>query len=238
MPEGYPMISNQGSRTTFTFRFPKFSNSALYDPLITGVSPPATTETVTTTASSTLSATTTPAASTVQGTMDLAVDDCPAFLAQPHVRDALADGIADAAGAGVTSDLIAVIISCQRRLSDTALWRRLPGATAHVDYVISIPPSTGGPVSAASVAGRIGSETSSTMTAKLTQAMQSRGMPTSGVSVAVLSTPTVVAATAAPTPAPTPDTSLEESPADTAPRGCAPLGLGAAALALAMAVLA
>jgi len=34
MPEGYPMIVIKGSSTTFTFRFPKFASSALYDPVI------------------------------------------------------------------------------------------------------------------------------------------------------------------------------------------------------------
>eukprot|EP00931_Biecheleriopsis_adriatica_P034044 TRINITY_DN19705_c0_g1_i1.p1 TRINITY_DN19705_c0_g1~~TRINITY_DN19705_c0_g1_i1.p1 ORF type:complete len:356 (-),score=68.82 TRINITY_DN19705_c0_g1_i1:139-1206(-) len=38
MPEGYPKITVQGSSTTFTFRFPKFETSSLYDPLITGLS--------------------------------------------------------------------------------------------------------------------------------------------------------------------------------------------------------
>lgn len=34
MPAGYPMVSTQGSSTMFTFRFPKFSESALYDPVV------------------------------------------------------------------------------------------------------------------------------------------------------------------------------------------------------------
>lgn len=34
MPEGYPMVSIQGTSTMFTFRFPKFSASALYDPVV------------------------------------------------------------------------------------------------------------------------------------------------------------------------------------------------------------
>ncbi|CAE8644381.1 unnamed protein product [Polarella glacialis] len=38
MPEGYPKIVMQGSSTIFTFRFPKFSTSSLYDPVLTGLS--------------------------------------------------------------------------------------------------------------------------------------------------------------------------------------------------------
>lgn len=38
MPEGYPKISLKGSSTTFTFRFPKFTTSSLYDPVRTGLS--------------------------------------------------------------------------------------------------------------------------------------------------------------------------------------------------------
>ena len=34
MPEGFPAVDTQGSSTKFTFRFPKFSESALYDPVV------------------------------------------------------------------------------------------------------------------------------------------------------------------------------------------------------------
>lgn len=36
MAAGYPMISTQGSGMTITFRFPRFSSSSLYDPVISG----------------------------------------------------------------------------------------------------------------------------------------------------------------------------------------------------------
>eukprot|EP00438_Fugacium_kawagutii_P029053 Skav235197 [mRNA] locus=scaffold5470:12140:12856:- [translate_table: standard] len=36
MEEGYPMVTTQGSGTTITFRFPRFTSSSLYDPLISG----------------------------------------------------------------------------------------------------------------------------------------------------------------------------------------------------------
>lgn len=36
MPTGYPMVTLKGSSTVMTFRFPKFSTTALYDPLIQG----------------------------------------------------------------------------------------------------------------------------------------------------------------------------------------------------------
>lgn len=36
MAAGYPMITTQGSGTTITFRFPRFANSSLYDPVISG----------------------------------------------------------------------------------------------------------------------------------------------------------------------------------------------------------
>lgn len=36
MAADYPMVTTQGSSTTITFRFPRFSSSALYDPLISG----------------------------------------------------------------------------------------------------------------------------------------------------------------------------------------------------------
>jgi len=35
MPEGYPKVAMKGSSQVFTFRFPKFTQSALYDPLLT-----------------------------------------------------------------------------------------------------------------------------------------------------------------------------------------------------------
>jgi len=35
MPAGYPMVSTKGGTQVFTFRFPKFTSSALYDPLLT-----------------------------------------------------------------------------------------------------------------------------------------------------------------------------------------------------------
>jgi len=42
MSAGFPKVAIQGSATTLTFRFPRFTNSALYDPVITGfVSAPA-----------------------------------------------------------------------------------------------------------------------------------------------------------------------------------------------------
>lgn len=34
MPAGYPMLTTQGSKNIFTFRFKKFSESALYDPIV------------------------------------------------------------------------------------------------------------------------------------------------------------------------------------------------------------
>ena len=36
MAAGYPMVTTQGSSTTITFRFPRFSSSSLYDPVISG----------------------------------------------------------------------------------------------------------------------------------------------------------------------------------------------------------
>ena len=36
MAEDYPMVTTQGSGTTITFRFPRFSSSSLYDPVISG----------------------------------------------------------------------------------------------------------------------------------------------------------------------------------------------------------
>ena len=36
MADGYPMVNTQGSSTTITFRFPRFSSSSLYDPVISG----------------------------------------------------------------------------------------------------------------------------------------------------------------------------------------------------------
>lgn len=35
MPDGYPTVGLQGSKTSVTFRFPKFMDNATYDPLIT-----------------------------------------------------------------------------------------------------------------------------------------------------------------------------------------------------------
>eukprot|EP00930_Biecheleria_cincta_P090507 TRINITY_DN798_c1_g1_i1.p1 TRINITY_DN798_c1_g1~~TRINITY_DN798_c1_g1_i1.p1 ORF type:complete len:1184 (-),score=164.57 TRINITY_DN798_c1_g1_i1:545-3970(-) len=37
MPAGYPAVTLEAKSSTFTFRFPKFSSTAMYDPLITGV---------------------------------------------------------------------------------------------------------------------------------------------------------------------------------------------------------
>eukprot|EP00930_Biecheleria_cincta_P049383 TRINITY_DN345_c0_g1_i1.p1 TRINITY_DN345_c0_g1~~TRINITY_DN345_c0_g1_i1.p1 ORF type:complete len:325 (+),score=55.36 TRINITY_DN345_c0_g1_i1:84-1058(+) len=37
MPAGYPKVSMQGSSTTFTFRFPRFTESSVYDPVLTGL---------------------------------------------------------------------------------------------------------------------------------------------------------------------------------------------------------
>lgn len=34
MPSGYPKVAGQGTSQVFTFRFPKFTSSALYDPLL------------------------------------------------------------------------------------------------------------------------------------------------------------------------------------------------------------
>ena len=34
MPTGYPMVAVKGANTIFTFRFPKFSTNAVYDPLV------------------------------------------------------------------------------------------------------------------------------------------------------------------------------------------------------------
>ncbi len=34
MPSGYPMIGGNGNKNSITFRFPKFSNSAMYDPVL------------------------------------------------------------------------------------------------------------------------------------------------------------------------------------------------------------
>jgi len=34
MADGYPSVNVQGSTTTITFRFPKFSNDILYDPVL------------------------------------------------------------------------------------------------------------------------------------------------------------------------------------------------------------
>eukprot|EP00930_Biecheleria_cincta_P049388 TRINITY_DN345_c0_g2_i2.p1 TRINITY_DN345_c0_g2~~TRINITY_DN345_c0_g2_i2.p1 ORF type:complete len:279 (+),score=55.60 TRINITY_DN345_c0_g2_i2:89-925(+) len=39
MPVGYPKMTMQGSSTTFTFRFPRFNTSSVYDPILS-VSPP------------------------------------------------------------------------------------------------------------------------------------------------------------------------------------------------------
>ncbi|CAE7687386.1 unnamed protein product [Symbiodinium sp. CCMP2456] len=36
MAPDYPMVTTQGSSTTITFRFPRFSSSSLYDPVISG----------------------------------------------------------------------------------------------------------------------------------------------------------------------------------------------------------
>mmetsp|Transcript_125059 Transcript_125059/g.399855 ORF Transcript_125059/g.399855 Transcript_125059/m.399855 type:complete len:171 (-) Transcript_125059:340-852(-) len=42
MSAGFPKVAIQGTATTLTFRFPRITNSALYDPVITGfVSAPA-----------------------------------------------------------------------------------------------------------------------------------------------------------------------------------------------------
>jgi len=37
MPEGYPKIEMQGSKQLFMFRFPRFTSSCLYDPVINGL---------------------------------------------------------------------------------------------------------------------------------------------------------------------------------------------------------
>ena len=34
MPEGYPKLTIQGSKNIFTFRFPKFTTKAVYDPTV------------------------------------------------------------------------------------------------------------------------------------------------------------------------------------------------------------
>ena len=36
MAPNYPMVTTQRSSTTITFRFPRFSSSSLYDPVISG----------------------------------------------------------------------------------------------------------------------------------------------------------------------------------------------------------
>lgn len=33
MMDGYPMFTQQGNKNLFTFRFPKFTESVLYDPI-------------------------------------------------------------------------------------------------------------------------------------------------------------------------------------------------------------
>lgn len=58
MPAGYPHVSIQGSSTTLTFRFPKFNESALYDPVISGFAAASTTTDSTTGASTTIGSTT------------------------------------------------------------------------------------------------------------------------------------------------------------------------------------
>ena len=40
MPEGYPRVEMQGSKQLFTFRFPRFTGTAIYDPIIDGVATP------------------------------------------------------------------------------------------------------------------------------------------------------------------------------------------------------
>jgi len=348
MPSGYPSVTNQGSRTTFTFRFPRFSSSALYDPLITGVSSASTTtaQTATTgaplttgpstpaptgpatpkttagpagstsaggpssssapagstsptttgatgptatagpkgkttaspvgsttagpasssapagstgpattgaagptataspegkttaspttdsqsttgeaTAATTGSSTTAapaPAPATVQGSMDLNVQDCPAFVAAPGVNESLAAGIAEAAN--ISQSYVAATSRCARRLQAGAAVRRL-SELALVDYVITIPPSsTGGgggssgaevaATAAAAAAASIASETPSTLTAKITAALQASGVNASSVSVTSFSAPIVAAPSAATTTA---ANGSPEEPASAAP---------------------
>ena len=40
MPSGYPKVTYQGSKQLFAFRMPRFSTSALYDPVIEGLGVP------------------------------------------------------------------------------------------------------------------------------------------------------------------------------------------------------
>mmetsp|Transcript_171034 Transcript_171034/g.415702 ORF Transcript_171034/g.415702 Transcript_171034/m.415702 type:complete len:303 (+) Transcript_171034:59-967(+) len=39
MPDGFPQVSFQGSRTILTFRFPKFRDRLVYDPVVAGFAP-------------------------------------------------------------------------------------------------------------------------------------------------------------------------------------------------------
>jgi len=41
MPAGYPSVTMQGSKQLFAFRLPKFSGTALYDPVVNGLGSPA-----------------------------------------------------------------------------------------------------------------------------------------------------------------------------------------------------
>ena len=34
MPEGYPKFELKGSKQSYTFRFPKFTDTAFYDPIV------------------------------------------------------------------------------------------------------------------------------------------------------------------------------------------------------------
>mmetsp|Transcript_4509 Transcript_4509/g.13160 ORF Transcript_4509/g.13160 Transcript_4509/m.13160 type:complete len:313 (-) Transcript_4509:209-1147(-) len=54
MPAGYPKVNIQGSSTTLTFRFPKFTTKVTYDPAITGLSSAAAATTTVAPASTTM----------------------------------------------------------------------------------------------------------------------------------------------------------------------------------------
>jgi len=163
MPNGFPTVVVKGSQVTLSFRFPRFSDRAMYDPLLTGISSAETTSsqptsTATTTvtavgAGSTATLTTSSATTTVSsggpsssrttttvqqpsqvmGMIDLAVPNCTAFSADPKVKASLATSLANTTG--LSADNVRVEISCSRRLG-VVPDHMLPRLLESVDHAI------------------------------------------------------------------------------------------------------
>ncbi|CAE8704958.1 unnamed protein product [Polarella glacialis] len=256
MPEGYPKIVMQGSSTMFTFRFPKFSTSSLYDPVLTGLNAAAeSSDSSTTTGPGTTSAgpgttsegpgvtsegggtitTSLPATSAapptvITGDFSFTVDNCTSFIGQNSARDAISSGLATTLG--VSSDYIQTALGCTaRRLASAVVPARHLSEAVKATYTITMPSSDS--VGSGSAISSVQSKMKVGMEAVLTQAIQS-ALTDAGVTVAITVTaiaePTI---TGAP---PTTTTALTEDLYGSAQKGASMLL--AAVVAMAMTALA